>query len=79
MGPARSGRPDDKLRDEGLLRFVRNDDEVTRTSLRGAKRRSNPGAACIKRWIASLALAMTPRPEMPHAGDHHDNAVLVAA
>ena len=31
----------------------------TSSSLRGVKRRSNPGAACIKRWIASLTLAMT--------------------
>jgi hypothetical protein len=29
------------------------------SSLRGVKRRSNPGAARIKRWIASLTLAMT--------------------
>ncbi len=31
----------------------------TSSSLRGVKRRSNPGAACVKRWIASLTLAMT--------------------
>ena len=39
------------------------------SSLRGVKRRSNPGAACIKRWIASLTLAMTRGSGTPKGAD----------
>src|SRR5712672_45601 len=45
-------------RRDGLLRCARNDGEAwiasRSPSLRGAKRRSNPGFLCAARWIASL-------------------------
>ncbi len=43
----------------GWLRSLWCTNADTSSSLRGVERRSNPGAGCMKRWIASLSLATT--------------------